>query len=93
MKQEPGADRSNMLPTPEPADLSVETDDDDGQPSATTARKERKPVSQRRRVVASCSECRRRKIKCDKKYVDLRGSLVILLMLFAPGSLVVRKFG
>jgi hypothetical protein len=29
--------------------------------------KERKPVATRRRVVQSCSECRRRKIKCDKK--------------------------
>lgn len=29
--------------------------------------KERKPHATRRRVVQSCSECRRRKIKCDKK--------------------------
>lgn len=27
----------------------------------------RKPHATRRRVVQSCSECRRRKIKCDKK--------------------------
>ena len=29
--------------------------------------KKDKPVATRRRVVQSCSECRRRKIKCDKK--------------------------
>jgi hypothetical protein len=28
---------------------------------------DRKPIATRRRVVQSCSECRRRKIKCDKK--------------------------
>jgi hypothetical protein len=27
----------------------------------------KKPFATRRRVVQSCSECRRRKIKCDKK--------------------------
>lgn len=31
------------------------------------AARDRKPVATRRRVVQSCSECRRRKIKCDKK--------------------------
>ncbi|OCF33762.1 nuclear protein [Kwoniella heveanensis CBS 569] len=31
-------------------------------------KKERKPHATRRRVVQSCSECRRRKIKCDKKF-------------------------
>ncbi|ORY21258.1 hypothetical protein BCR39DRAFT_569954 [Naematelia encephala] len=30
--------------------------------------KDRKPHATRRRVVQSCSECRRRKIKCDKKF-------------------------
>jgi hypothetical protein len=28
---------------------------------------DKKPIATRRRVVQSCSECRRRKIKCDKK--------------------------
>ncbi|BEI90346.1 uncharacterized protein CcaverHIS019_0304160 [Cutaneotrichosporon cavernicola] len=31
-------------------------------------KKEKKPHATRRRVVQSCSECRRRKIKCDKKF-------------------------
>ncbi|ORX35880.1 fungal-specific transcription factor domain-domain-containing protein [Kockovaella imperatae] len=30
--------------------------------------RERKPHATRRRIVQSCSECRRRKIKCDKKF-------------------------
>nr|XP_019008195.1 nuclear protein [Kwoniella pini CBS 10737]OCF46976.1 nuclear protein [Kwoniella pini CBS 10737] len=33
-----------------------------------SGKKERKPHATRRRVVQSCSECRRRKIKCDKKF-------------------------
>ncbi|KAK8847674.1 hypothetical protein IAR55_005533 [Kwoniella newhampshirensis] len=36
--------------------------------SGAKAKKERKPHATRRRVVQSCSECRRRKIKCDKKF-------------------------
>lgn len=35
--------------------------------------KERKPIATRRRAVQSCSECRRRKIKCDKKWVVVAG--------------------
>lgn len=47
----------------------------------TGAGADRKPIATRRRVVQSCSECRRRKIKCDKKWVGLcfassRGGLV-----------------
>jgi len=34
---------------------------------STPVDKDRKPHATRRRVVQSCSECRRRKIKCDKK--------------------------
>ncbi|WRT64492.1 uncharacterized protein IL334_001424 [Kwoniella shivajii] len=34
----------------------------------SSGKKERKPHATRRRVVQSCSECRRRKIKCDKKF-------------------------
>ncbi|RSH80193.1 hypothetical protein EHS25_007203 [Saitozyma podzolica] len=33
-----------------------------------TEKKKRNPQSKRMRVVQSCSECRRRKIKCDKKF-------------------------
>lgn len=49
-----------------------------GSPGRYTSKWEReftpdkKPVATRRRVVQSCSECRRRKIKCDKKWVCLR---------------------
>ncbi|WVR04862.1 hypothetical protein IAU60_001874 [Kwoniella sp. DSM 27419] len=39
-----------------------------GPGSAGKEKKERKPHATRRRVVQSCSECRRRKIKCDKKF-------------------------
>ena len=58
-------------------------DDDEPEPSSSTGRRlpsvklehglpaggsgEKKPAT-RRRVVQSCSECRRRKIKCDKKF-------------------------
>ncbi|WVF69491.1 hypothetical protein IAT40_004268 [Kwoniella sp. CBS 6097] len=39
-----------------------------GPGSSSKEKKERKPHATRRRVVQSCSECRRRKIKCDKKF-------------------------
>nr|XP_018265162.1 nuclear protein [Kwoniella dejecticola CBS 10117]OBR87320.1 nuclear protein [Kwoniella dejecticola CBS 10117] len=51
-------DELDDIPAPSPA----------GDKGSGSAKKERKPHATRRRVVQSCSECRRRKIKCDKKF-------------------------
>ncbi|KAL7419070.1 hypothetical protein Q5752_005906 [Cryptotrichosporon argae] len=50
--------------------MSPEEEDGDDLAAAGESKdkKERKPHATRRRVVQSCSECRRRKIKCDKKF-------------------------
>ncbi|WVQ69581.1 uncharacterized protein L199_007801 [Kwoniella botswanensis] len=79
IKDESHNQSPSQTQTPENADsvLPGVSDDEDEEtldaiPSPQTntneKKKERKPHATRRRVVQSCSECRRRKIKCDKKF-------------------------
>ncbi|GMK56923.1 hypothetical protein CspeluHIS016_0307630 [Cutaneotrichosporon spelunceum] len=48
--------------------MSGEDEEQEETPGPKEVKKEKRPHSTRRRVVQSCSECRRRKIKCDKKF-------------------------
>ena len=77
--------RASTASTPDKPNIQSDDDDGDGShfasPGAMGSRpsggtggadpKHRKPHAARRRVVQSCSECRRRKIKCDKKSVHI----------------------
>lgn len=78
IKNEPLATPSASTPNSHPTDsheivaMSPE-EDDEGHDSARgtspppEAKEKKKTQGTRRRVVQSCSECRRRKIRCDKK--------------------------
>jgi hypothetical protein len=48
--------------------MSGDEEEHEETPGPKEVKKEKKPHATRRRVVQSCSECRRRKIKCDKKF-------------------------
>lgn len=77
IKDEQPSHRASISSDPGNEYHSDEDDDNDSNASPSAANgassslapkvKERKPHATRRRVVQSCSECRRRKIKCDKK--------------------------
>ena len=79
LKDEQGSHHARRASTATPDLVDTqsedEMDEDDGRASpplnglakASDMINNRKPHATRRRAVQSCSECRRRKIKCDKK--------------------------
>lgn len=67
LKDSPPVQRSRSVSGTEPADdesthqaMSPEEEDNDETPGQKEVKKEKKPHATRRRVVQSCSECRRR---------------------------------